>query len=235
MEYHLAFDSDGNVISKLRRNRLVKRANHFRWHGEVHEYLLVGGNVLNADIAVKHISVEHESDRNIRIYEAQLARGESFSPRDLYYYANELLDHARYADAAEYYQKFLDTKQGWVEDVVAACGKPADCYHNLDDPEREHLSALQAFLYDTPRADNCCRMGYYFLQKSDGKKAIFWYELAINLPKPDDVWGLVNSTCWTWLPTFSSVSATTGSESIERHTNTMKSRCGTARVKAICC
>jgi GT2 family glycosyltransferase len=200
MEYHLAFDEAGNVTSKLRRNRLVKRANHFRWHGAVHEYLQVGGNILNSDIAVKHVSVEHESDRNIRIYEARLTRGESFSPRDLYYYANELLDHRRFSEAAEYYHKFLDTKQGWIEDVIAACGKLADCYHNLDDSDKEHLSGLQAFLYDTPRADTCCRMGFYFMQKSEWKKAIFWYELATNLPKPDDVWGLVNSASWTWLP-----------------------------------
>lgn len=200
MEYHLSFDSSGNVTSKLRRNRLVKRTNHFRWHGVVHEYLLVGGNILNADIAVKHISVEHESDRNIRIYEAMLARGEEFSPRDLYYYSNELLDHRRFADAAQFYEKFLSTNQGWVEDVIAACGKLADCYHNLNQPDKEQEYTLRSFLYDTPRAEFCCRVGYYFMQKSEWKQAVFWYELATKLPRPDNQWSLVNSACWTWLP-----------------------------------
>jgi GT2 family glycosyltransferase len=200
MEYHLSFDQDGNVTSKSRRNRLVKRANKFRWHGAVHEYLLVGGNILNSDIAITHISVEHESDRNIRIYEARLARGETFEPRDLYYYANELLDHRRFQDAAAVYEQFLNTHQGWIEDVIAACGKLADCYHNLNQPDKEQEYTLRSFLYDTPRADFCCRMGYYFLQKSEWTKAAFWYELATNLPKPDVNWGFVNSACSTWLP-----------------------------------
>ncbi len=200
MEYHLAFDSEGNVTSKLRRNRLVKRANGFRWYGAVHECLLVGGNILVSDIAVTHVSVEHESDRNLRIYEARLARGERFEPRDLYYYANELLDHGRRADAVEFYRRFLDTNQGWIEDVIAACGKLADCYHNLNQPDKEMEYTLQSFLHDTPRADFCCRMGYYFLQKSEWKKAAFWYELATQLPKPENHWGLVNTACWTWLP-----------------------------------
>lgn len=43
MIYSLAQDEDGKTISSVRRNRLIKRANRFRWHGVVHEYLEVWG------------------------------------------------------------------------------------------------------------------------------------------------------------------------------------------------
>ncbi|MEH7169862.1 glycosyltransferase family 2 protein, partial [Priestia megaterium] len=43
MKYILATDEYGNVTSNLRRNRLVKRRNGFRWIGAVHEYLEVWG------------------------------------------------------------------------------------------------------------------------------------------------------------------------------------------------
>ncbi len=200
MYYHLAFDSEGNVTSSLRRNRLVKRLKGFQWHGAVHEYLAVGGHILNSDIAITHHSIEHDSDRNLRIYERRLAAGETFAPRDLFYYANECLDHQYYERAIEYYQKFLNSKQGWVEDNITACGKLADCYSHLGDAGRERECALKSFEYDTPRAEFCCRLGYGFMQQDEWRKAIFWYELATELKYPEDNWGLFNGACWTWLP-----------------------------------
>ncbi|WP_242854421.1 glycosyltransferase family 2 protein [Oxobacter pfennigii] len=200
MNYNLAYDKNGNVTSSLRRNRLVRRACHFKWIGAVHEYLAVYGNIINSDIAVIHESIEHESDRNIKIYEERLNKGEEFSPRDLYYYANELRDHGTFDKAAEFYEKFLNTGQGWVEDNIGACGKLADCYYNLKDRSRELMYTLKSFEYDSPRAEFCCRLGYYFLNLSKYREAIFWYKLASELEKPKESWGQMNHSCWTWLP-----------------------------------
>jgi glycosyltransferase involved in cell wall biosynthesis len=200
MHYHLAFDSEGNLISSLRRNRLVKRLKGFQWHGAVHEYLAVGGHILNSDIAITHRPIEHDSDRNLRIYERRLAAGETFTPRDLFYYANECLDHKNYEQAIEYYLKFLNSRQGWVEDNITACGKLADCYNHLGDIEQERKYTLKSFEYDTPRAEFCCRLGYGFMQNNEWQKAIFWYKLATQLEKPKDSWGFFNEVCWTWLP-----------------------------------
>lgn len=201
MVYCLAQDKHGNMTSSNRRNRLVKRLNKFQWRGFVHEYLDVAGNILNSDIVVFHKPLKHHnSDRNITIYKQRLEKGEEFSPRDLYYFANEWLDHGLYEQAVEYYEKFLDTKQGWIEDKIAACGKLADCFHHLDNTEREMYYTLKAFEYDTPRADSCCRMGYGFMQHSEWEKAVFWYRLATELKIPKDNWGFLNHACWTWLP-----------------------------------
>ncbi|MBC8079471.1 MAG: glycosyltransferase family 2 protein, partial [Gorillibacterium sp.] len=120
MSYHLAFDEFGEVTSSLRRNRLVKRINKFQWVSPVHEYLEVWGSIVNSDIAVTHSSLHHDNERNLLIYEKRLNLGEEFSPRDLYYYANELIDHRRYKDAISFYEKFLATGKGWVEDNISA-------------------------------------------------------------------------------------------------------------------
>ncbi|WP_197029184.1 glycosyltransferase [Alicyclobacillus macrosporangiidus] len=200
MYYHLAFDSEGNVTASLRRNRLAKRSKGFRWYGAVHEYLAVNGSVLNSDIAITHLPVKHDSDRNLRIYERRLAAGETFTPRDLFYYANECFDHQNYERAIEYYTKFLNSKQGWIEDIIATCGKLADCYFHLGDMERAKEYALKSFEYDTPRAEFCCRLGYGFMQQGEWNKAVFWYKLATEVEKSKDSWGYFNDACWTWLP-----------------------------------
>jgi glycosyltransferase involved in cell wall biosynthesis len=200
MPYHLSFDQHGQVTSSLRRNRLVKRVKNFTWIGAVHEYLAVHGHIINGEVAITHQPLSHDTNRNIEIYDKRLAAGEDFSPRDLYYYANELRDHRRYPESIEYYQKFLATNQGWVEDNIAACGKLADCYAEQNDRANSVRYMFESFKYDTPRAEFCCRLGYHHMQDAQYKQAVFWYKLATQLEKPSESWGTVNHACWTWLP-----------------------------------
>ena len=200
MNYHLAFDEYGNVTFSVRRNRLVKRSNAFPWIGAVHEYLEVRGSSFHSDVAVTHKSLHHDSDRNLKIYERRLAQGETFSPRDLYYFANELLDHKKYKRAITFYKRFLASGKGWIEDVISSCGKMADCYHHLGDREKELESTLRSFRYGSPRAEFCCRMGYHFLNQNDIATSIFWYQLATQLKLPQQHLGFHNLSCSTWLP-----------------------------------
>lgn len=199
MDYHLSFDANGNVTNSLRRNRLVKRSKQFKWHGAVHEYLAVHGRIIDSDIAIMHKSEWHDSDRNLRIYEKRLASGEVFSPRDQYYYANELLDHKMYEKAIEWYQIFLENEQGWVEDKIQACKKIVNCYHHLNDLEGAEKYIFRSFLYDTPRAEACCLLGYHFQLKQQYRLAVFWYKLAIQLEKPTHKW-FMDHAAWTWVP-----------------------------------
>lgn len=200
MPYLLAFDQSGSATFSLRRNRLVKRNKNFRWIGSVHEYLEVYGSILNSDICVTHKGVGgHDSDRNLKIYEKRKAKGEAFSPRDLYYYANELFDHQHHERAIESYKDFLNTNQGWVEDNISACGKLADCYQKLEKPDKQLEYILKSFQYAPPRAEFCCRLGFYFLNGEQYEQGVFWYKLATQLEKPIS-WGPINEACWTWLP-----------------------------------
>jgi glycosyltransferase involved in cell wall biosynthesis len=200
MIYNLGFDDHGNVTSSLRRNRLVKRARRFQWIGAVHEYLAVYGRISHCDIAITHKSEWHDSDRNIRIYEKRLAAGEEFSPRDQYYYANELYDHQKFEQAIEWYEKFLAGQKGWVEDNLAACNKLIDCYYHLGDTESVEKYIFKSFLYDTPRAEFCCRLGYHLMSNNQYRQAAFWYDLATKLQRPPDNQGFFNHASWIWVP-----------------------------------
>ncbi|PKM77867.1 MAG: hypothetical protein CVU90_05315 [Firmicutes bacterium HGW-Firmicutes-15] len=200
MNYNLGFDKHGNITTSLRRNRLVKRSNHFQWIGAVHEYLAVHGQSLDSDIAITHKSEWHDSERNLNIYEKRLAAGEAFSPRDQYYFANELLDHQMYDRAIEWYQKFLETGQGWVEDNLAACRKLANCFHRLGDLSNAEKYIFKSFIYDTPRAEFCCLLGYHFQLSEQFRQAAFWYKMASELEKPLGNRGFIDHASWTWVP-----------------------------------
>lgn len=201
MNYNLASDENGNIVSSLRRNRLVKRTRNFLWIGAVHEYLAINGKVINSEITVTHKKERCDTaDRNLKIYENRLANGEVFSPRDLFYYGNELVDHQMYEKAAQYYQDFLNTQLGWIEDNISACGKLADCFSHIGDEQQKLKYIYKSFEYDTPRPDFCCRLGYHFLNTQKYSNSIFWYKLALDLKESNDHSSLKNYACSTWLP-----------------------------------
>lgn len=202
MLYHLSSDEYGNVTFSLRRNRLVKRSKSFRWIGPVHEYLEVYGNVINSDVAVTHLSLNHDPDtgRNLKIYEKREAAGESFPPRDLFYYANELKDHRQFEKSINYYEQFLHTGKGWIEDILTACSRLADCYHELGNEQAAFESSIRSLQFAAPWAEFCCRIGYRFLELNNYNTAIYWYKLATELELPADYMGFHNPSFSTWLP-----------------------------------
>jgi len=200
MKYNVGFDENGNVTFSYRRNRLVKRERNFKWYGACHNYLEVYGNIVNSDIAISHKKIRHQTDRNLKIYEKKISRGEEFSPRDTFYYANELYDHRMYEKALENYNKYLNMDGGWYEDKIYACGKVADYYHSIDDYENALNYSFKSFKYDSPHAEHCCRLGTYFKEKGKLRQAIFWFELATKLDMPEENMGFTSNAYWTWVP-----------------------------------
>jgi glycosyltransferase involved in cell wall biosynthesis len=202
MIYHYGFDERGNPNFSFRRNRLVKRSNQFKWYGPVHEYLEVWGNIVHSDIAISHnrdMKQNLPSHRNITIYENRLKNGEVFTPRDLYYYANELRDHQKFRKAIRYYDKFLATEKGWVEDEISACLNKAECYQKLGEKDHEMNSLLQSIKYDWPRPEFCCKIGDFFMEKREYETATLWYHTALDGRRADTE-GFQNPDYSTWYP-----------------------------------
>lgn len=200
MDYHLAFDQNGAVTSSIRRFRLVKKENQFKWHGAVHEYLEVFGHLEHSEIAVTHLSVDdgHDLTRNLEIYEGMKQNNQEFTPRDLLYYANELTDHRRFEDAINYYIKFIASEKGWSEDVIRACNKLADCYSNLGISEKAKDWSFRALEYGKPKPETCCRIGHIYMEKQLFSDAVYWYEQAIA-NKEENAY-FQNVACETWIP-----------------------------------
>jgi len=203
MQYHCDFDSQGNVTLNIRRNRLVKRAKNYLWKGAVHEDLEIkDGTFYDSDIVITHNKNYGTSDpnRNLKIYENLMIQGKKFTVRDMLHYAMELHQHKVYQKAIEFYLKFMNMKEISAEDRIYGCSKLADCYYYLGDREKEREFIFKSMEYDTPRPEFCCRLGYYFIEKSQFSQAAFWYKIAIEAPEPSDLWAIQNNISHTWLP-----------------------------------
>jgi len=201
MKYNIAFDEQGNATFSYLRERLVKRVCNFKWREPVHEYLDIRGQIFISDLCITHLKAcSSLPGRNLAIYEKLLASGHKLTPRGLYYYARELKDNEKYDRAIEHFTKFLETGQGWYEDCINACLELARCYAIKKDYQKSLEALFKSFSYDLPRAEVCCEIGYHYKNLNDLEKAIFWFELATQLKKPENSWGFIQVDYWGLIP-----------------------------------
>lgn len=199
-KYNTHFDELGNPILTSTRGRLFKREKGYLWNDPVHEYVELRGKIYHAkDIFISHKKEAVHTDRNLKIYQKQIQDGKELSPRSFYYFARELMDHRRFEEAIYYFEKFLDTKFGWVEDNIATCFNLANCYKQLGNNDKVFSSLIRSFKFDTPRAEICCELGYYFKSNKDFKKATDWFLIATNLEKPNTI-GFILNDYWDFIP-----------------------------------
>ena len=200
MQYRVAFDAAGHPTFAYERERIVKRSAGFVWEGAVHEVIAPAGRILHSDIAIEHRKEKPgDPDRNLRIYQAMVDRGEALEPRAQYYYARELYYHAAYQQAADVFEAFLAEGRGWVENNIGACQDLSLCYHQLGKDEKALQALLRSFVYDAPRAETCCELGHLFYQRRMFETAAFWYQTALARPM-DLTRGFVQPDCYGYIP-----------------------------------
>ena len=200
MPYHTAFDEAGRPVFTYERERLLRRARGFRWQGAVHEVIVPAGKIVHAAAAVTHRKCRPgDPDRNLRIFERQLARGERLDARQQYYYARELAAHGRDREAAGWFTGFLEREDGWVENRIGACLDLAACCRRLGDPERACAALTRSFSFGLPRAEICCALGLHFLEKGRLSEAVYWYQAARHCPPPSAD-GFCQPDYWDFIP-----------------------------------
>ncbi len=199
--YHTGFDESGHVTFSYYRERLIKNRAGMVWAGAVHEAVSPAGKIQYADFAVTHRKVHpSDPDRNLRIYQAQLAAGKELDPRQQFYYGRELYYHRRWEEALEVFEQFLKEGRGWVENNIDACCHCAYCHRELGHDQAALTALFRSFLYDRPRAEICCEIGLWFFQREQYQQAAYWYALALTCSRDDRRGGFVSPDCYGYLP-----------------------------------
>ncbi len=180
MPYHYAFSPEGRPTLVFERERIVRRAAGFRFEGAVHEAMAVRGNVWHEPIAVRHTGQHGEASnqRNLRIYEGQIARGETLSARDRYYYARELKSAGQFARAAEEFERFL-SMDGWLPNRLDAFVLRGECLQAMGDLPQAKRSIALSLAESAPRAEALCAMGACCLEEGNLRAAAYWYRAAL--------------------------------------------------------
>lgn len=200
MKYNIATDDNGYPLCTIYRERVLKRSMNFAWHDPVHEYIDFYGNVDKSDITVTHMRMHELTDRNLDIFEKMIAEGRELNARQCFFYARELYINNRIEDAIVYYNKFLDTDSELVSNYIDACMDLSQCYLSIGNQRKALKALIRSFEHDGPKAEICCRLGYYYKYAGDFVRAITWFKLAMNLKKPETTWGSVIHDYWGYIP-----------------------------------
>ncbi|MFZ2538974.1 MAG: glycosyltransferase [Oscillospiraceae bacterium] len=189
MKYNLGSDDINYPTCTFMRERLLKREKGFMWNDPIHEYIIISGKILNTDICITHKRMHGKTDRNLRIFKKMITQGKELSHRNKFYYARELFLNGHFNEAIVYYNQFLNTTGGLTSNYMDASIDLASCYRSLNDDKNVLKSLLSSFEHDSPRAEICCQLGFFYKQKKDYLNAIFWYDIASKIKKPSNQWG----------------------------------------------
>ena len=201
MKYNIAFDEQGRPTFSYYRERLLRNCPAARWEGAIHEVITPFGKIIHSPVAVTHRrKAQTDPLRNLRLFERLLARGETLSPREQFYYARELYYNSRFDEAAAAFERFLNEGRGWVENNIEACRVQAQCWGALGKPEQALQALLRSLAYDAPRAEICCELGYHYFVKQELDKAVQWYKSALLCPRKDTAGAFTLEDCYGYLP-----------------------------------
>lgn len=177
--YAVEFDGD-NPTFIYNRERIFRRSLNYRFSGAVHEAVEPHGKAVYSDARIDHKKIKTgDPMRNLKIYQKRIAEGIPLDEREKFYYGRELLFNKMYRESVAVLENFL-MGNGWVENKIEACLNLYYCYTELGDSDKAMQSLLQTVLYDSPRAQVCCMLGDYFMEKSNTYAAIYWYTCAID-------------------------------------------------------
>lgn len=192
----------GECTLSFHRERLVRRVPQLRWVGAVHEVLMVPGSRIlhREDLYIEHhpdpAKRASKSRRNLRIIERVVQAGDR-SSRTLYYYACELRDAARDADALEAYAAYLqDPGKEWEQ--YTALISMSECSERLGQPEEAVKLLYAAVRLDPSRAEAFLRLGWRYFARKEWAKALPFYSAAVATKAPTP--GFISPPDYTWRP-----------------------------------
>ena len=201
MRYNTGFDEKGNVTFSYYRERIVKNHAGMMWKGAVHEVIETRGNIIYSECAVTHRKLHaSDPDRNLRIFENLLEKGEALDPRQQFYYGRELYYHRQYKEALSVFEGFLAEDKGWLENKIDACRHCAYCQYHLGQQEKALEALFHSFAYDLPRAETCCDIAQHFFDRKAWDRAAYWYLRALECERNDNRGGFVLPDAYGYIP-----------------------------------
>ena len=135
-------------------------------------------------------------NRNFDILQSAIDQGDR-RPRNLFYLANELKDHGRFAEAISVYEEYLTVSDlRWEKYWAILC--LIRCFRQLGDSENARRYATEAIYLDSQRAEGYIQLGLYCYERGQWDQAIPYFKTASQLQQPTQ--GFTEKEAYSWLP-----------------------------------
>ena len=180
-KYITEFDKNYNPLFEFYRERIIINNKKYRWKDRVHEAIAPSGKIIkNNKIKIYHNKIKQHTERNLNIYNDMIKKGETFSPRNQFYYARELYFGGMISQSIHQFSKFLADDKGWVENKIDACLILARCYQIQKDYSKALTTLFGSFMFGLPRGEIMFEIGNTFFLLKQIDFAIYWYKQALG-------------------------------------------------------
>lgn len=180
-KYIMGYDENNRPTLEFYRERLLKRANNYKFEGFLHEAIPPSGLVEYVNIAIQHKKeVVHNPRRNLDIFERHIKKKTKFAPRDVYYYARELYYHQQYNKAIDELHKYFQMTDTYIPNIIDAYIIIFECFKAKDDYASCNKHLLECTQKYPPTSEICCKLAESFEKIGNPSLAIFWYNTALT-------------------------------------------------------
>jgi len=179
--YESSSDEKNEAAFSYYRERILKRKAKPLWQGCVHECIPPQGKIEYSDFRVIHKPVNKpRGSRNLNVYQKNIARGYTLSPRDKFYYGRELYYNRLYTEAEAVLTDMLKEPNGWYVNKIEACKILSLSYRAQGYTFRALNALFDSFAFGEPRSGILTEIGNIFKSEKRYGESIFWYEAAMN-------------------------------------------------------
>lgn len=201
LKYNILDKTSDRIVLSYYRERIFKREKNYIWISPIHEVIVPSGNYIFEDIAITHKKIKDSNPmRNISIFRKMIENNVKLDARQKFYYARELYYIKDYTNALKTYEDFLNDKDAWIENIISACIDISKIHCILNNNDKILKYLYKTFEYDIPRAEVCCEIGNYFLQKEKYEIAIYWFKQALSKRKNLSSGGFFLDDCYNFIP-----------------------------------
>lgn len=178
INYATSFDENNKPNFEYFRERIIKNNGKYKFSDPVHEAITPTGKIIFKYITIEHRKIkENKKNRNLKIYE-KLKKKTPLTPRQQFYYSRELYYNKKIDKALKNFLKFIKQKNGFYENKIDACNILSKIYLEKNDFENAKQILFHSFVYDLPRAENLCNLGYIYQEEKDYEKSVYYFLLA---------------------------------------------------------
>lgn len=204
-DYQIVFDSQGNCVQSIPRERLIRHASGGEWRYPVHETYIFKGKeryMERLDIKIQHHKpieyVERSSTRNLDILTKSLQKPDADAVM-YYYLGKEQRHHGRIAEALDSFTSFLNA--GVLQNsptVYQACHQKMLCEIDLEHYDEAIISGFKAVSMDSSRSEAYVDLGVVYYRQQKFLNAIPLLTAATVCQKPPA--GMVMEEYYAWKP-----------------------------------
>lgn len=163
------------------RPKLFKRLRRFYWIEPIHETIRLSPVVFDSEIEITHLPEKSHADRDIAVFQKQLAKGEELSFRLKNMYARELLisgTSKALLQAEDYFTKTADASEGNLEELKEALCIVVKAAFLRGDYLKMYRYAMKDIASDGV-SEICFVLGEYYFSCEEYGEAAMWFYNAV--------------------------------------------------------